>query len=767
MTGGRWIRLGAACAMAFVLSLPAAAQGYLPLTVEIGNDRPLFVFQAPRTQGEEPGAYIQRLGEAWAALPESLKPFSAFRIDAEAPDAAARHARYQGLLAGVQSLDIPVVIVVGTSDPRTLQPIDSIERLLFDYPCVKGLWIADLRFNDYYAFGGGDAFGTPPHVQWLIAAIESAAKNGRFTLLRLGAHAWPHAIANAWSRPLFDTLKSASSYVFPIAGMEGDDTIAQQSLTMGLWLQGAAANWGMEASPRWFHAAHFVEPGVFGVPPKDTPMPAHFYRAMILNGAMAGATVYAFDEPRDLWAGDRAAAWEKSILPTLREVVELGLIPRKEFVAKKALVALQLAPANTPQDMRVNLRDIDGVYDEGLMIRGAYGIDRAGQVPELVPNTGAHYWVPILSPFAGVDGFARVVQPGTLNTPSEWTQLLDQYLVPDGSGPAFVSQVGRSAFVLHTRENLYEEQTFRIPAVPAPVRGITATRQEATVTVTWPPREGDLTFRVYKRAHPDGAYQLVADQLEQRSWVDTNADPAMSFAYSVTALTNERAPFEGTVNYGDAIALSMVHSRIAEEAVITPLVSTAESMPINPLDQRPKSQEWWPNLQNVAEEFKPAAAEITAQIEKWDAAFATEDLPAITGIYATSYQDSQGWGSDYVRRAYQWFFERYNHGNMARQVREWDFSNLATTGQVRLLLYCRFAGTAISDPSGRTASARARFPLSESGEVWLTWLKIDNVWRIEHSEPATPNLREILVFSAGPYDGFAPGTDTPPTAPAP
>ncbi|HRI89029.1 MAG TPA: hypothetical protein PK869_12225, partial [Candidatus Hydrogenedentes bacterium] len=145
----------------------------------------------------------------------------------------------------------------------------------------------------------------------------------------------------------------------------------------------------------------------------------------------------------------------------------------------------------------------------------------------------------------------------------------------------------------------------------------------------------------------------------------------------------------------------------------------------------------------------------------------TEDLPAITGIYATSYQDSQGWGSDYVRRAYQWFFERYNHGNMARQVREWDFSNLATTGQVRLLLYCRFAGTAISDPSGRTASARARFPLSESGEVWLTWLKIDNVWRIEHSEPATPNLREILVFSAGPYDGFAPGTDTPPAAPAP
>ncbi|MDZ4858114.1 MAG: hypothetical protein SGI88_03965 [Candidatus Hydrogenedentes bacterium] len=746
--------------MVVVWAGSAGAQNYLPLTLEVSNDRPLLVFQAHPAGNDEAGAYVQRIAETWSALPEPLKPYSILRIDAAAPDAAARHARYQGILSGVQSLDIPVVIVIGTDDPRTLQPIESIERLLFDYPCVKGVWVADISFNDYYAFGGGDAFGAPPQVRWLLAAIDAAAKNGRFTMLRLGAHAWPHALANTWSRSFFETLRASSAYVFPITGLDGDDTLAQQGMMMGLWLQNAAAHWGVECSPEWYSAARFIEPGVYGTPPADVAMPAHFYRTMILNGAMAGATVYAFDEPRDLWTGDRALSWESAIAPTLREIIDLGLIPRKELVAKKALVAYQMDAANTPLEMQVNLRDIDGVYGEGLLIRGAYGMERAGQTPELVPNTGAHYWVPILSPFGGTDGFARVVDPNTQNSASEWTQLLDQYLVPDGTGPAFVTQIGRSAFILHTRENHYEEQAFVLPQAPSPVRDFTATRQDTNVTVSWPFREGDVTYRVYKRAHPGGALVLVADQLEQRDWTDNGVDPQQSWSYAVTALTNEREPYEGTVNYGDAIALSMVHSRIEEEAVITPLVTAARSMSITTTVARPTAQDWWPNLQAVADEFKPAATEIVARIEQLDVAFTGENLASVMELYAPSYEDSQGWRADYVKRAYQWFFERYNHCTMARQIRQWDFSNLATRGQVRVLVYCRFAGTAISDASGRVASMHATFPSSESGEVWFTMLKIEEVWRIEHSEPAVPNFRDILRFSTGPYDALTPGPDT-------
>lgn len=768
MSGGRRRPAWGGCALLVILlQVSATAQNNPPPTTEINNDRPLFVFQAPGDLADDPQTYAQRVADAWMMLPATLKPFSVMRIEVSAPDAAARQVRYQGILSILQPLNVPVVAVIGRADPQTLHPPELVDKLLYDFTCVKGVWAADLSFNDYYAFGGGDAIGSPPQVRWLIGAIHAVSRYGRFIALRLGAHAWPHALSNPWCRPLIEKLRANAEYVVPIAGFDGDDTIAQQGMMMGLWLEGSAANWGVEATPRWFANARFIGPGIFGAPPKDTPMPAQYYRAMLLNGAMGGAGLYAFDEPADLWGGAHTDAWNNVISPTLHEILDLGLISRKDFVEKKAQVVYQLAVSNTPADMQANLRDIDGVYGEGLMMRGAYGMERPGQVPELVPNTGAHFWVPIFSAFSDPKGFARVVKPNTVNSVGEWTQLLDQYLVPDGAGPAFVTQIGLRAFVMHTRENQYEQQAFRIPGLPAPVKGVKALRQDTAATVSWPKREGDISYRVYKRVLPSENFQLVADKLEQRMWIDSAVDPQQSIAYAVTAFTYEKEAYEGTVNFGDYLAFSLAYSRIAEEAVITPLVMNADGQPIAKQDARPASQEWWPNLKDVPEENKPAAQQIAATIEQWDTAFSKEDTAGVLNVYAPSYRDPQNWGSEYVHRAYQWFFERYNHCTMARQIRQWDFSNTATNGQVRVLLYCRFAGTAISDASGRIASPHAAFPMNDTGEVWLTFIKTDNIWRIEHTEPALPNFREILSFAAGPFDGYWPGPDAPPQTPAP
>lgn len=768
MLGGCWRPGGAGCVMLLLLlTLPTLAQNDPSPTTEIGVDRPLFVFQSPGTATDDAATYAQRVVDAWAALPDTLKPYSAMRIEAHAPDAAARQVRFQGILAPLQAQNVPVFAVIGTADPRTLHPPELVDKLLYDFTCVKGVWVSDLSFNDYYPFGGGEAFGSPPQVRWLTITIETAARYGRYLVLRLGAHAWPHALANAWCRPLIESFREKSDYIIPVAGLDGDDALAQQGMMMGLWLDDAAAHWGIEATPRWFKSARFIEPGAYGVPAANAAMPPSFYRAMALNGAMGGATVYAFDDADDLWAGTRSHTWSAAIHPTLREIIDLGLVSRRESIVKKAQVAYQLGVANTPADMQLNLRDIDGVYGEGLMIRGAYGMDRPGQVSELVPNTGAHFWIPIFSAFANPSGFSRVVRPNTVNTVGEWTQLLDQYLVPDGAGPAFVTQVGLRAFVMHTRENQFERQAFRLPALPAPVVGINAKREGTTATITWPRREGDIAYRVYKRAYPDAAFELAADNIEQRNWTDTAVDPQQSIAYSVTAITQEKAPYEGVVNYGDYLAFSLAHSRVAEEAVITPLVMSANGQPIAKQDMRLAAQEWWPNMQGVAEENKPAAHEIAAAIERWDAAFSKEDLAGVLKTYAATYRDPQNWSGEYVGRAYQWFFERYDHCTMARQIRQWDFTTIATTGHVRVLLYCQFAGTAVSDSTGRFASVHASFPLHDTGEVWLTFSKTDDAWRIESSDPALPNFREILSFSAGPFDALAQGADEQASPPRP
>ena len=96
---------------------------------------------------------------------------------------------------------------------------------------------------------------------------------------------------------------------------------------------------------------------------------------------------------------------------------------------------------------------------------------------------------------------------------------------------------------------------------------------------------------------------------------------------------------------------------------------------------------------------------------------------------------------------------------MHRQIRRWDFSAFEAEGRVSVLLYCRFSGAPLSDPAGLRAGAPVALPLSDSGEVWFDWTKSGDEWRMERTQPAVPNMRELLSFSAGPYDGLGAGPD--------
>ena len=95
---------------------------------------------------------------------------------------------------------------------------------------------------------------------------------------------------------------------------------------------------------------------------------------------------------------------------------------------------------------------------------------------------------------------------------------------------------------------------------------------------------------------------------------------------------------------------------------------------------------------------------------------------------------------------------------MDRQIRRWDFSAYDLTGQVSVLLYCRFAGNAASDPTGRFADVPAHFPRG-NGEVWIYFTHREGDWRIAQTNPSLPNMRDILSVSASPADNLAPGAD--------
>lgn len=746
-----------------VLVAGSAAQTLPPMSVEISADHPLFLFSVPPSGALDGASYAQQVAGIWGLLPDPMKPFSVLAIDVDTPDPASRDQVVRTALQNLQQADIPVAITVANGDPLRVYPIALADELLVSFPCVKGVLAADLDLNSYDRFGGGGDFGAPPAARWLTSAVEMAARNGRFIAVRLSGLQWLRVMTNPACRPLYAQFMACRAFFVPLASTRAGDMIAQQGALMGMWLEGTADQWGISASSAWYRAASFLEPGVFGRRKEFVEMPAKLYRAMVLNGAMGGATVYAFDIPADLWFGDRPKYWQEVIQPTLREIAQQGLIARREFVLKKAPVACELAIAPTPEAFQINLRDVDGVRDLGLLTLGAYGMERPGQIAELIPNTGRHYWVPLVSAFAPADVstmFGRLVPAGTTPSAQAWNQVLDQFHQPDGAGTAFVTRVGRGVFVMHTQENLYLEQTFEIPNLPAPVVGLEAERQSGAVTLKWPFREGDVSFKVYKRPYPGGEFALVAEGTDRRTWTDPEPSADAAYAYAVTALTNEQAPYSGTVNFGDYLAFSVAESRIVEEAVISNIAAMAKGQPLEtPADTRPKTQAWWPNTDGLSDDQKTLALEIADRIEEWERAFAAEDLDAVLDLYRTEYQDAQWWRFQYVKRAFQWFFERYGACRMDRQIRHWDFSTYDTSGQVRVLLYCRFSGTAVSDPSGRVGQTQAFFPCNDTGEVWITLSKKEQVWRIERTEPSLPNMAEILSFSAGPYDRLAPGPD--------
>jgi hypothetical protein len=485
---------------------------------------------------------------------------------------------------------------------------------------------------------------------------------------------------------------------------------------------------------------------------------------MILSGAMTGATVYSFENGDDLWYGPARRYWDESILPSLREVVDKAVIARREFVARRARVGLQLAPSGTPEDFHLNLKDIDGVFDEGNLMKAAYGLARPGQIAELVPDRGDLYWIPLLSPYAAgpaLTGFEKVFAAGSIPTEEAWVQALAPFRKAHGSGTALITEVGRGIFVMNTRENIREQQPFTIDGVPVPVRKFSARRDGNTVILSWNFRENDLNYRVYKRVLPEANFTLLARlEQEQLQYVDSEAVPDQEVAYAVTALTDDREPLQGVLDYGEYRTYSVNESRIAEEVVLTPLLASADSAPVN--ESRASTAvepPWWPSFEGVSEEHREIASAIVEQIGLWEEAIQGKNLNGIMGAYEIDYEDPQGWGFPYVRRSVQAMLERWRAIKVHRQIRRWDFANYGSTGQVNVLLYCKLSGVLLTDSLGLRADIPVSIPRSPEAEVWVTWSNSDGVWRIARTNPAFPNFREILSYEAGPYDNFPLGPD--------
>jgi len=757
-------------ALCFLHVLQAEAQ-YPPLTTEISPDHPLFIFAVSPAEGMDGAAYATEISEAWETLPTDLHPFSALLISAPPAAAGERVLFYHGAVAAAQQAEIPLVLGIdGASVDQHLRP-DDLESLFQQYTVIRGAETRTPRFDVYPRANTWP--GTDPGHAVLIEWAERAARYGRFLHVSLGGMQWPRMMTAPMARPVYDKFVACKGYILPSVWTRGEHVIPQQASLMGLWLEGAAQHWGVSADARWFQDAHFLGAGLYGVQDPPPPAPASVYRLMLLNGAMGGSCVYAFPDPRDLWVSDNPVSWEEAIRPTLKELLERGAIARSDFVLKSARVACQLVAAGDPQSFHVNLSDIDPILDRGLLFRAAYGGENLGVIPELSPNRSGRFWVPLLSPYAsdGAKGqFAAVVPAGSLTSPEIWDGTLAQHATPAGEGEAFVAQVGRAVFVYNTRENESATQGFTVSAAPAPVRGITANREADAILLAWPFRESDVSYTVLRRALPNTAWEPLVSGTAERSFRDVPPDPQATYAYSVTALTNETEPYTGQVSAQQYLLISAVESRVAEEVVLSPVLTQAQSVPVEsaapapaataaavPAEAAPASQDPAVLAAQMREGIKGLLNERLAQLGR---VFATPDIEGVMELYAEDYADPEGWTRPYVRRAFRWFFDHYRAPRMRYQVRTWNFDQYDSLGRVSMRTYIRMTGYAVSDASGTEADVRATLPHSPGSEVDITWVQREGAWRILSTNPALPNLRDLLGYSAGPYDRYVTGPDT-------
>jgi hypothetical protein len=713
----------------------------------IPPDRPWLIFRAPDPGAGDALAYADQLKQGWKSMPETLRPMAALEIGGPRTGEPGWGDRFHDVVNELQFGDVPAVVSI-TDSPATAAPIDEIRKLFDQFTIVRGVGVSGLDFGEYPAFAAGDSLDAPPQAAWLASVIELAAQYGRRVILELDGLDWVRLMANTRNRRVYDAMRAHPAVVVPMNSQRGPHSVAATSAVMGLWLEGAAAQWGLACDSSWYADSGFIEPGKFG-PTPDAAMPPALYRAMLLNGAMAGATVYRFPRAADLWPGLRKQYWDEAIEPTLRELVEKGYIARKDLVKEKAHVSYRLNAAASPGEFEADLADLDPMYHEGRMLHGAYGLELPGQVPELILNTGRFYWVPVLSPYAtdeALASFKEVVLPGALLNASAWRERLEGQYKPDGEGRAFISRIGRAFFVMHTRENFYEEQPYALAAVPAAVRGVTARRGPQGTELTWPFREGDVFYRVYRRVLPSTLWEAVSGDIDAHTYLDAAPpDPAQTVAYGVTALTSETEPLQGAVNYGDYLVINAVESRIVEEAVFEPNTNATTSVPPPPrTESRPASQTWWPEIEDLSGDPLTAAQAVVAQIESLDAAFRKGDAAATAAVYSPSYADANGWGADYVRAAYGLFFKLFRPGPVHRQIRAWDFSALGADGRVSVRLYFRMTGQRRVPESNGAPGPELVLPPSSSGEVDFTFVKSGEQWLLTHTAPALPRLEDFF-----------------------
>ena len=517
--------------------------------------------------------------------------------------------------------------------------------------------------------------------------------------------------------------------------------------------------------PQWWWTkgeSYFIRPGVFGVEAEldtDEDRYARLYRAFIIEGALMGATVFSIEPPQDIWHGEFTDArhFDNVIYPTLRQIIEQRLIATREQVLAQTKVAYQLKECRSLHEYDVLLQDLDLEVGQGNLERAAYGVLFPHLMKEMIPDTaGRYYFVPLLpvgAPASLARQFAKVLEPNECSTPEAYRALLDRYYPPTENSEepftnrrACVLKCGHAVAVMQSRENLFEKQPFAVE-LPRWVIGLQARKEPGSLRLSWTSDSAASSYAVWERIPGAKVYpewRRLKAAIKENSLLLPNVE---SGTFGVSAATTSKRRWEGTVNYGDYLLFTTEESPIMEQAIVTQDGCRVEQISWTD-ESLPARQEIWRIFDGVQEATRSDAEAVLDAFGGLIGAYEAKDLDRLMSFYSPDYRDSNGYSTEYVRRAWLWWYQRSVMPYVVAQLRHWDTSR-AADGTISFTAWNLFRATIVWDePFGY--HGRVRIHRHEGNRVTWTWHRnADGRWQLLRTDPALPNFGEMLWNSRG------------------
>ena len=735
-----------------------------PLKVTISPEHPLLILMwLPAASCEEDGRQMVSL---WERLDGDIRPHATVQIGRHNP------ARNRALLSDADTAGIPITLQVqgDNGDRQDTMPVEVVRRLADEHPCIVGLEIAEASQQTFADQPAGPEYSMGRNARYARDIIRLAGEYGLFMSWQLQRENFAAIGCSGDNEALFDTICEYRDYVIPMHEMNGQFAKMIAHLgAMGLWVSGATAQWGVEAQSWYWYDSGYDAPGCCF--PGTFEMPGEVYAIMFLLGASAGATAYAIEPPRDIWAiGDGAWRFNDWIAPTFKRLVKERLIPSRSEVLTTMPVAYHLPRCRRPMDFHKVLEDLDFDHNEGRLIRATYGVYDRARDAEMIPNSPRYGWIPALptkTPQSVLDEFSCILRPGDLTSVEQGKELMDRYFPPIDRGTAWSQVVGPLTVAVNTHENWFVPEPVKL-AAPRRPDVVRIEVSGAAKVLTWQPYPGDTGYRVWQLRNELEECLTHTPVLEPRfalgDWKDGDL-------YAVSAITAATETIEGTLRLHDFLVSSNRESRRsawvtaegdaierrrfaegfrkASPDILARERRCAECTPVEDLAS-PRIEEDDPN--------RATKYAVMDAIAGWKLAIEAQDVDRILSFYDPEYRESDGRTAESVGVTFRSIFWRYFRERVQPVAEDWRAIYAWQYPVVRI--FVRNWRTVTSNLVEVETKANMwagggpemepsdilMHPWGRPNDLLMVWRKRPEGWRILRTEPAFLRMEDTAIF---------------------